>query len=147
MTSSPLNEKQKFRIEEFKKKEMEDLTQILSQKYGLPYINLSQIPVQLDALKIIPEEKARKGYLAAFHKIGKTLKIIVKNPNLDAAKIILDGLKSDGYKPELFLGSENSLEKTWSYYKDVPIYIEARSGIIEISTEKISAFASSLTSI
>ncbi len=135
------------RIKEFKQKEMEDLTQILSKKYNLTYINLSQIPIGVDALKIVPEEEARKGFLAVFNKLGKILKIVLLNPNLEFAQAILNNLKNNGYKLELFLGSENSLAKAWGYYKDVPIYKEATAGTIEISPEKIEALSSYLSNI
>src|SRR3989338_4074418 len=138
--SSHLNEKHESQLEEFKKQEMEDLAQILAAKYGLPYINLFQIPISIDALKIIPEEEARKGFLSAFQKVGKILKIVLKNPDFNPAKAILNNLKRQGYKLEIYLGSENSLNKAWSHYKDVPIYTEAKAGIIEISTEKIETF-------
>lgn len=141
------NEKQKIKLEEFKKQEMEDIAQILSKKYGIPYINLSLIPISIDALKIISEQDAKKGYLAAFQKTGKILKIILTSPNLPKTERILNGLKTDGFKLELFLGSENALKKAWEYYKDVPQYTEAKYGIVEISGEKIeeaSAYAKNI---
>lgn len=146
-SSSNLDEKQKLRLEEFRKQEMEDLAQILAKKYGLPYINLLQIPISIDALKTIPEKEAKNGRVAAFAKVGKILKIVLQNPNLQASQLALNSLKSQGYKPELFLGSENSLAKAWSYYKDVPIYVEAKAGVIEISTEKIESFSPLLINI
>src|SRR3989344_6087572 len=133
-------ERQKTKLEEFKKKEMEDIAQILSQKYGLPYINLLLIPINIDALKLISEENATKGFMAAFQKVGKILKIALKNPNIEITDIVLNGLKKDGYKPELFLASDNSLKKAWEYYKDIPVYTEAKYGIVEISGEKIDEF-------
>lgn len=147
MASRTLNQNQELRLEEFKKKEMEDLAQILAVKYGLPYINLLQMPVSLDALKVIPEEESKKGLLAAFQKIGRILKIVLKNPNLLITQRILNNLTEKGFKSELFLGSERSLEKAWSFYKDVPVYTEAKAGIIEISTEKIETLSPLLTNI
>lgn len=135
------------KIKEFRQKEMEDLAQIISKKYDLPYIILSQIPIGVDALKIVPEEEAKKGFLAVFNKLGKILKIVVSNPNLEFTQTILNNLKNQGYKLELFLGSENSLHKAWGYYKDVPVYKEAQAGIIEISPEKIESLSNSLSSI
>lgn len=140
-------ERQEMKIEEFKKQEMEDIAQILSQKYGLPYINLSLIPISIDALKIIPEEDARKGFIAAFQKVGKILKVILKNPNIPETNRILNGLKDEGYKLELFLSSDSSLKKAWGYYKDIPIYTEAKFGIVEISGEKIKELEKSAANI
>lgn len=141
------NEQQKKKLEDFKRREMEDVAVILSQKYNLPYINLALIPISLDALQTIPEENARSGFIAAFQKTGKILKIVLKNPNLPETDRILNGLKSKGLKLELFLGSENSLKKAWGYYKDIPIYTEAKYGVVEISGEKIENLHSSTSTI
>lgn len=153
MSSSVLNgddkkkERQKLKLEEFKKQEMEDVSQILSKKYGLPYINLALIPINLDALKTVSEEDAKSGRLAVFQKVGKILKIILQNPGIPETERILNRLKTDGFKLELYLGSENSLKKSWSYYKDIPLYTEAKYGVVEISGEKIEEFTSSASSI
>lgn len=135
------NEKQKIKLEEFKKQEMEDIAKILSQKYGIPYINLSLVPINIDALKIVPEQDAKKGYLAVFQKTGKILKIVLTNPNLSETERILNSLKNEGLKLELFLGSENALKKAWEYYKDIPQYTEAKYGVVEISGGKIEEAA------
>lgn len=141
------NEKQKIKLEEFKKQEMEDIAQILSQKYGIPYINLSLVPINIDALKLVSEQDAKKGFLAVFQKTGKILKIVLTNPNHIGTERILNGLKNDNFKLELFLGSENALKKAWGYYKDVPQYTEAKYGVVEISgvkVEEASAYAKNI---
>lgn len=153
MSSSVLNgddkkkERQELKLEEFKKQEMEDVSQILSKKYGLPYINLALVPINLDALKTVSEEDAKSGRLAVFQKVGKILKIILLNPGIPETERILNRLKTDGFKLELYLGSENSLKKSWNYYKDIPLYTEAKYGVVEISGEKIEEFTSSASSI
>lgn len=153
MSSSVINddnkkkERQELKLEEFKKQEMEDVSQILSKKYGLPYINLALVPINLDALKTVPEKDAKSGRLAVFQKVGKILKIILLNPGIPETERILNQLKTDRFKLELYLGSENSLKKSWSYYKDIPLYAEAKYGVVEISGEKIEEFTSSASSI
>ena len=70
-----LNDKNaKDQILSMRKNEAEDLAMILSQKYNLPYLDLSIMTIDIDALKILPEEEARKGKLAVFQKIGQKFK-------------------------------------------------------------------------
>ncbi len=69
--------------------EEEDLAQILSQRYGLPYIDLSQTSINSDALRLIPEEDARTARLAIFDMNGKKLRIAILSPQKAEATSIL----------------------------------------------------------
>ena len=53
------DEKNKEQREIMRKGEAEDLAKLLSQKYNLPYLDLSRMTIEIDALKILPEEEAR----------------------------------------------------------------------------------------
>ncbi|PIS13224.1 MAG: hypothetical protein COT67_02940 [Candidatus Tagabacteria bacterium CG09_land_8_20_14_0_10_41_14] len=135
-------EKQKKRLESLREKEEEELTQMLSQKYGIPYANLEQMPVDLDYLKLIPEEKAREGKIAVFQGVGKKLQVGIKNPELSLTQNLIKELEKEGYEIQQFLVSTNSLEKTWAKYKEVPKFEELSKGAIDISPERIKEFLS-----
>lgn len=130
----------KEKIEELRKQEAEDLAKILSQKYQLPYLDLTRITIDLDSLKIVPEETARESRLAVFQSVGKKLQVAARNPNLPSTQETLEELKRTGYTAQLFIVSENSLQKAWSRYKEVPEFTEISKGLIEISEEKIEDF-------
>ena len=66
-------EKQNKKLQELHEREEENLAQILSEKYGIKYIDLSRVSINTDALRLIPESKARKVEIAAFNKVGKKL--------------------------------------------------------------------------
>jgi len=131
-------EKTKKRYEELLEKEAEDLSKILSDKYKIPYLDLSRITIDLDSLKILREEEARAGKMAIFQSVGKKLQIGVLNPELPKTKEIVDDLKQKLYIPQLFLISEISLNKALSRYPEVPSFVEAASGIIGVSQKKLS---------
>ena len=63
--------KQKIRLDEFRKKEEEDVVRILSARYGLNFIDLKPVVINTDALRLIPEELAREAKIAVFDKISK----------------------------------------------------------------------------
>ena len=130
----------KEKIEELRKQEAEDLAKILSQKYQLPYLDLTRITIDLDSLKIVPEKTARESRLAVFQSVGKKLQVAVRNPDIPSTREILEELKRTGYTAQLFIVSENSLQKAWSRYKEVPEFTEISKGLIEISEEKIDNF-------
>src|SRR3989344_1057888 len=140
-------EKTKKKFEELREKEAEDLAKILAQKYGLPYLDLSRMTIDLDSLKIISEAEARDGQMAVFQSVGKKLQVAVKNPESPKTKGVLEELRQKRFEPELFLVSESSLEKAFSRYREVPAFVEVSSGIIDISPERLEGFRQKIKSI
>jgi type II secretory ATPase GspE/PulE/Tfp pilus assembly ATPase PilB-like protein len=130
-------DRQKRRFEELREKEAEDLAKIFAGKYGITYIDLSRVTIDLDSLKILTEEDAREGQMAVFQSVGKKLQIAVKNPDLPKTKQVLEELKSQKYIPQLFLVSENSLDKALSRYPEIPSFVEVAAGIVDISPERL----------
>ena len=128
------------KLKEMREKETEDLAKILAPKYNLPYLDLSRMAIEIDALKIVPEEKARTAKLAVFQKTGKKLQIAIQGPNLETAKIILKELEEKGYKITLYLVSETSLSRAWKRYAEVPEYTELTKGIVDVSSQKMEEF-------
>ena len=128
------------KLEEFREKEAEDLAQMLAEKYGLPYADLSRMTIDLDALKIVAEKDARAGKLAVFQKVAKRLQVAVLNPELPKTKEPLKNLSDEGFETELFLVSEAGLERAWARYKEIPAFEEMSAGLIDISPEKLEDF-------
>lgn len=135
------------KLQEFKEKEMEDLAKILAEKYKIPYIDLTKMAIDLDGLKTIPEQDAREGKMAAFQRVGKRLSVGILNPNLLKTKDVLDTLKRQGFEPALFIVSKLSLERAWSKYKEIPVFVEIKTGLIEISKEKLDNFKQAIDSL
>ncbi|MBU2219188.1 GspE/PulE family protein [Patescibacteria group bacterium] len=134
------DKKQEDKMKEMRKKEAEDLAQILAKKYKLPYLNLFTVAIDLDALKIIPEQKAKEAKIVIFQASGKKLDIGVLSPNFEATQNTLKELEQEDYKTNLFMVSEIGLEKAWEKYREVPEFVEISKGIIDVSPEKLDEF-------
>ena len=134
------DDKNKEQMERIRKGEAEDLAKLLSQKYGLPYLDLSRMTIDIDALKVLTEEEARLGKLAVFQKTGRKLQVAVESPNPETTQRILRNLQEKDYKINTFLVSEESLARAWKRYGEVPEYEEARRGVIDVSSEKLDEF-------
>ena len=139
------NEKTDQKMQLLLRKEEEDSTRILSDKYHIPYTDLSLTPIEVDAIKLIPEDKARGAEMAAFEMLGKNVKVGVRNPQQEATQMILNGLKSEFYTTELYLVSDASLKHAWNYYARVPKSYEGSSGSIGVSTERLTELRKELT--
>lgn len=141
------DEKKQEQISEILKKESEDLAKILSQKYGLPYLDLSGMTIDIDVLKMVPEKEARESKLAVFQKAGQKLQVAIESPNPDNTKRIMRNLEEKGYKLNLFMVSPQSLERAWKRYSEIPEYEETAKGIIEVSAEKLLRFMKQTSTI
>lgn len=135
-------EKQRDKIEKLQQREEEDLTRLLAQKYKTPYLNLSRISIDLDALKLIPEAEARESGIAIIQAIGKKLQVAVKNPTLNSVKESLDKLHRAGYTAQVFLSSMQGLERAWSRYKEIPRESKITSNVVDITKDSIVEFRS-----
>ncbi|MEK7390625.1 MAG: type II/IV secretion system protein [Patescibacteria group bacterium] len=134
-------QKQNEQIDELKKLEAENLTKILSAKYGLPYLDLTLYPVNIDALRVIKEEEARAANVAPFNVIDKQVRLGILSPKNPETIDIINGLKNRNYEPVLFLVSMEGLKKVWERYKDLSYSFETKGGALTISNEEIAEFA------
>lgn len=130
-------DKQRQRVEDLHEKEEEGLAEMMSKKYGLPYIDLSVSPINIDALRVVKEPEAREAGAAAFNIINKKVSLAVASPNDPKTISLVENLKERGYTPQLFMSSHQSLEKVWGRYKDLSYSMETKSGALDIANEEI----------
>lgn len=140
MTITFDEDKQGKRVEELWQKEEEQSAEILSQKYGVRYADLSGISINTDALRLIPEETARKSFMAGFKLVGKKLSVAVKSPEAPETVAVLDSLVEKKYSIEVYMVSMQSLEKAWERYKDLSFAMETKAGTLDISNEEVETF-------
>lgn len=134
-------EKQKKELESLRREEEEESVKLISSKYGLPYLDLTSIPINTDALKIISEEESRSGDMAIIQKIGKKLQIAVKNPEKPETKSVTQRLKNEFYSVSLFLVSKRSLEKAWAFYREIVPPQRTLGGSIDVSSSLLEEFS------
>lgn len=140
-------DKQKERIDLLHKKEEEEYASSLSDKYGIPYIDLTVHPVNIEALRLIKEADARKAEVAVFDITDKRISVGAVSPEADATKEIVNGFKSRGYTPELYIVSHASLSKVYDRYADLSYSFETKSGALDISNEEIISIVKEVTKL
>ena len=140
-------EKSKRKLDILRKKEEEESTKIISQKYGIPYVNLGTFPIEIDALMTVPEDHARTAELAVIQMTGKHLRIAVKNPQKEETVAVLKQLEEERYTHELFLASKSSLEHAWEVYQKAPERYKTTAGIVEIHNEHLTALQKEIRNI
>ncbi|MFT6361346.1 MAG: type IV pilus assembly protein PilB [Candidatus Paceibacteria bacterium] len=134
------NTKQAKKIEEIRRKEEESFVTRIAEKFGLPYIDLTGITIETDALVTIEKSEAENAQLAPFKIVGRDLYVGIKSPNLPETKKALNLLEKD-YNVGIHMVSTRSLEKAWERYADVSKATVLHGGLLDISPEEIKRIA------
>jgi len=128
------------RIKELRSHEEEKLAEHLSAQYGLPFTDLQTTPVNIGALRVIPEEEARDAKVGVFDITNKKVKIAVFSPEHPKTKAVLENLKKRDFVPVVYMTSSSGLEKIWSFYKDLSFTSKTTGGSFDISSDEIEKF-------
>lgn len=140
-------ERQDERVRTLHKKEEEDLVSTLAARHGVPYLDLSAHPINIDAMRVVKESDARAANLAVFNATDKNIDIAVLSPENPLTQEALEDLKRRGYNLEIFMVSHASLERVWERYKDLSYSFETKSGALDISNEEIIEITKKVTTL
>jgi type IV pilus assembly protein PilB len=109
----------------------EELVEFLSQRYGVPAINLGEVEVDESIIKIIPPDVARKYTILPVSKAGARLTIAMVDPTNVFA---MDDIKfMTGYNVEPVVTSESSLRDAISKYYGSTHSIELKKVMEDIA--------------
>ncbi len=140
-------DKQNLRVLNLRRQEEEELAKTLSVKYGVPYLDLTITPINIDSLRAITEPEAREAQLAVFNDVDKVLSVGVLAPQNTKTIEALNNLKEKGYTLKEFMVSHASLNKVWEKYKDMSYSFETKSGALDISNDQITEFLAKVHTI
>lgn len=142
------DEKSKKELSEVRKDEEEELVELLARtKYNIPSINLANMGIENDALRVVKEEDAKKENIAPFKIVGKNLHIAIRSPQPDNIEKLTGYFNNRGYIPHFYMASLASLEKAWERYIEISYASESKSGSIDISGETLLALGEKLKSL
>ncbi len=125
------------KLKKIKIKSEEKLIKIFAENAGLKYVDLSLKSINTDALKLIPEERAKAGGMAVFDMQDKKVDIALRSPLPQKTQEEIEKLKDKKYKPTIYIASKKSLKKAWSRYGDISYSVKTEKGIIDLSSADI----------
>gem|GEM_PF-1645648 len=99
------------KLKKLRRESEETMVEVYAKKYGVKYIDLSTLPINTDALKLIPQDRAKSAEIAAFDIVGKKILLGVKSPLPLLVEEEIKKLKEKKYTIELFMISSYSLKK------------------------------------
>ncbi len=109
-----------------------------AEKAGLSYLNLTTAPVQVDALKLVGEEEARRLLAAPFQLKDKNLALAAADPANAKIQTLVKKLTEQGLNVKLFAASAGSLNHVWSFYKYLPPPSEEITGKVSIEEKRLT---------
>lgn len=136
MTSDFEEEKQNKQLDDLHKLEEEQLVAILAEsKYGLPYVNLSRLGIDNEALRAIDEKSSREMNVAPFKLSGKNIMIALRSPSKDLISKLKEQMERENLVPAFYMASMASLNKVWDRYKEISMAESSKVGGLDISAE------------
>jgi type II secretory ATPase GspE/PulE/Tfp pilus assembly ATPase PilB-like protein len=138
---------QNHSLNELRKDEEEELVRILSDKYGLPYIDLRGIAPEPDAMQLIKEEEAREAGAVPFKVVGRKIYVATLSPENDKLELLVRPLETRGNEILLFLCSHASLEHVLTRYADLNQGTKVESGMLQLTPEKMTSLMASFEDV
>ena len=139
-------EKQKEFLIKVRHEEEENRAKLLAEKLGFPYLDLSFVPIEGDALVIISKELSEIAKAAIINKEAKLLQLVALNPDGKEVQSLIADLEKNGFIVKIFVVSEKSLKKALSQY---PIRedIKEITGTVKIASDALIRFKKEIVNI
>jgi type IV pilus assembly protein PilB len=112
----------------------EDITECLSQQFGVPSINLAHFEIDASVIKLIPAEVARKYNILPVNKTGATITIAMADPTNVFA---MDDIKfMTGYNVEPVVASELGIKAAIDNYYGSTSALELKKVMEDLQTQE-----------
>ncbi|PIQ68748.1 MAG: hypothetical protein COV91_02615 [Candidatus Taylorbacteria bacterium CG11_big_fil_rev_8_21_14_0_20_46_11] len=135
------DDKQKKELAEIRQIEEEELIKLLAERHEIPYINLIPLPIENDALRLVPETEARLAKIAPFGITGKKINVAVFSPDTEETRLAIENLTKAGYIVTVYMASTRSLEKVWKHFAEISHATESSAGTVEIGSSAVAEVA------
>jgi len=130
------DEKQNKQLDDIHKQEEEELVSVLAEsKYKLPYIDLSRLGIDNEALRAIDEKDARELKIAPFKLTGKNIFIAIRVPAEGLLEKLTEEMAGKNLVPTFYMASLASLTKVWNRYGELSMAEGSKVGGVDISAD------------
>lgn len=130
------------RLTLIRRKEEEERTKAAAARYGMPYIDLRIQPIDREALGLVQYDEAMRANAAVVRRVGKTLSMVMTNPDAPETKRLTTELKAQGYRLQEFLVSPSGFARALETYHELPPEEhKAITGSVEVAESRVGAFS------
>ena len=125
----------------------ERLAKAAAGKQRTAYLDLREAPIQIEAYKLLSEEKAKAAEILVIERKGYSLAAAAVNPQREETVAVIKELKDQGFKISLFEVSKESLEYGLTLYNQLPKDRSEITTRVDVSAEKVAELEKELTSL
>jgi type IV pilus assembly protein PilB len=90
-----------------------------AQKMGMSYIDIGNVHINPDHLKVTTGLEAAEALIIPFFKVGKKLRLAIAHPTNPKTQELIKKLKNEGYAINVNLASESGIRMALTAYKDL----------------------------
>lgn len=108
------------KLSELNREAEERETKKRAEKLGFKYVDPRKIPISLEAVSILEEERAKKALCAVIEKKANDVAVVFYNPKTKESEEVINELKNKNLEPKIFISSLSGIKEVWDYYKFVP---------------------------
>ncbi len=146
--ASPFNtEAEDQKLAGIREREEEDLAAILSEKYGVTYTDLTILPINMEAIRLLPEKEAREAETVIFAKNGKHLSIAMHSPQSAHAVALVKKIEEQGYILDKFMASKKSIDHALLRYADLSLALGNQAGVFTLEGDELTALEAKLSTV
>ncbi|HVZ76033.1 MAG TPA: type II/IV secretion system protein [Candidatus Paceibacterota bacterium] len=135
------------RVDFLRKREEEELAQMLAGKYGVEYVDLTLVAINTDALRLLTEAEAHDAEMVVFGRVGKRVSAAARAPENPKVKALVQKLTDMGYEVTLFIASQESLGRAYARYADLSYATQTKAGVFELSNTEVEELLTKVTSV
>lgn len=125
----------------------ERLTQKKAASQKAQYIDLTKSPIQLEALKLIPLERAQDIKAIVFEHKGQFAALAAVNPNDKKVQDFIKELNEQGIKVTVYEASKETFDYALTNYQYLPKKMAEINSRVDISPEKVLALQKELVTL
>lgn len=133
-----LTEELEQKLSDIGQKEQELTAGNLAKEFGLPYSDLHGLPIDPEALNMIPAEQAHEAQAAPVQTKGSTVIVVVTDPRNKEAQALLEEMGQRFKDVRTILVSPNSMAKILSRYEQLKTAEIFELGAIEVNEATIA---------
>ncbi len=111
-----------------------------AQKLGLAFADASTLPIDTEALRILPEETAKTNQIAIIARKESHIVATITDPENPGTQKIIQALKDKGFTVSFLMTAPEMLEKVLKHYELIKSTEIFETGSLEIQQKELDAF-------
>ncbi|MEK7515282.1 MAG: GspE/PulE family protein [Patescibacteria group bacterium] len=113
----------------------------------LPFSTLTGVPIDPEALALVPESEARESEFVVLNRDGTTLVCATVDPASPGATRLKEKLEKDGHVVHMLVTTSHAIEQTLLRYQDIITTQSFSSGSVSVEQETLEGAIKNITSL